>query len=667
MERGDNWPDNPVHAQKVFAKVATAISKFEPVTVCASAAQWDNARRQLPHSVRVIEMSMNESWFRDSGPTFVVNKSKSSPGNTIYKVAGIDWNFNSWGGAEDGCYTDWSIDLLVAKKIISVERLPRFPQSIILEGGSIHVDGEGTCLTTEECLLNKNRNPHLTKVQIEDELKTGTLFVFRWNIACISFESGADNWLIQLEERGDNWRDNAVHAQKVFAKVATAISKFEPVTVCASAAQWDNARRQLPHSVRVIEMSMNESWFRDSGPTFVVNKSKSSPGNTIYKVAGIDWNFNSWGGAEDGCYTDWSIDLLVAKKIISVERLPRFPQSIILEGGSIHVDGEGTCLTTEECLLNKNRNPHLTKVQIEDELKTGTLLMDKIDIEIHFDGKFVNSPSLEYVGDGIKLLKNYDVDILSYFELVDLAKESAQNKKNIGFLYFKPYDKDLDISCIKLHNDADVMNMLEYGSGEVNKFIIYCEHNVEEINEVEEDEENYDDLSVDFSDMSDSDEEVMNVRKRKLIFGEEGYENETDVEMGERDVTRSEGDERNESNRGNGSENHSESRVKISDDNDEVKIVFDEDNYQSDDEDRRCLDEIEEMEERNETMRTGEPYYNDQTNYKDIELVVGMKFSDHHHLRHVIKSHSVANGFLIKYTKATFVWEDYNPRIIIRR
>lgn len=182
------------------------------------------------------------------------------------------------------------------------------------------------------------------------------------------WEPHSQTWL-GWPERGDNWRDNAVHSQKVFAKVATAISKFEPVTVCASAAQWDNARRQLPHNVRVIEMSMNDSWFRDSGPTFVVNKSKSSPANTTKKVAGIDWNFNSWGGAEDGCYTDWSLDLLVAKKIISVERLHRFPQSIILEGGSIHVDGEGTCLTTEECLLNKNRNPHLTKVQIEDELK----------------------------------------------------------------------------------------------------------------------------------------------------------------------------------------------------------------------------------------------------------------------------------------------------------
>lgn len=170
-------------------------------------------------------------------------------------------------------------------------------------------------------------------------------------------------------ERPDNWRDDALHAQRVFAKVATAISKFEPVTVCASAAQWENARSQLPENIRVIEMSMNDSWFRDTGPTIVVNKSSTSSGAQAPKVAGIDWNFNSWGGVDDGCYRDWSLDLQVARKILSTERLPRFPHSMVLEGGSIHVDGEGTCLTTEECLLNKNRNPHLTKGQIENELK----------------------------------------------------------------------------------------------------------------------------------------------------------------------------------------------------------------------------------------------------------------------------------------------------------
>ncbi|GLT44117.1 hypothetical protein SLA2020_180320 [Shorea laevis] len=170
-------------------------------------------------------------------------------------------------------------------------------------------------------------------------------------------------------ERPDNWRENAVPAQLVFAKAATAISKFEPITVCASAAQWANARSQLPKNIRVVEMSMNDCWFRDTGPTFVVSKRESSSSRPEPKVAGIDWNFNSWGGVDDGCYQDWSLDLLVAKKILGVERLPRFPQTLILEGGSIHVDGEGTCLTTEECLLNKNRNPDLTKEQIENELK----------------------------------------------------------------------------------------------------------------------------------------------------------------------------------------------------------------------------------------------------------------------------------------------------------
>ncbi|KAF9592857.1 hypothetical protein IFM89_017822 [Coptis chinensis] len=170
-------------------------------------------------------------------------------------------------------------------------------------------------------------------------------------------------------ERPDNWRDGAVPGQNAFVRVATAISKFEHVTMCASAAQWSNARSKIPENIRVVEMSMNDSWFRDIGPTFVVRDKAPSLGDQEHEVAGIDWNFNSWGGIDDGCYRDWSLDLLVARKILDIENLPRFPQSLILEGGSIHVDGEGTCLTTEECLLNKNRNPHLTKEQVEDGLK----------------------------------------------------------------------------------------------------------------------------------------------------------------------------------------------------------------------------------------------------------------------------------------------------------
>ncbi|XP_057805008.1 LOW QUALITY PROTEIN: agmatine deiminase [Salvia miltiorrhiza] len=171
-------------------------------------------------------------------------------------------------------------------------------------------------------------------------------------------------------ERPDNWRDNAVHAQRVFTRVAAAISRFEPVTVCASSAQWKNARSHLPEHIRVVEISMNDSWLRDTGPTFVIRNSlsdKEKLGRS--KVAGIDWNFNAYGGEDGGAYEDFSLDLLIAHKVLEIENAPRFPQSMILEGGSIHVDGEGTCLTTEECLLNKNRNPGFPKVQIEDELK----------------------------------------------------------------------------------------------------------------------------------------------------------------------------------------------------------------------------------------------------------------------------------------------------------
>ncbi|KAI0511651.1 hypothetical protein KFK09_012281 [Dendrobium nobile] len=171
-------------------------------------------------------------------------------------------------------------------------------------------------------------------------------------------------------ERPDNWREDAYYGQRLYANVASAISEFEPVTLCVSASQYTKAvdlHKDKPN-VRVVEMSMNDAWFRDIGPTFVISDSQMQSGHPKYQVAGIDWNFNSWGGS-DGCYSDWSLDILVARKILSLERLPRFSHQMILEGGSIHVDGEGTCITTEECLLNPNRNPKMTKEEIENELK----------------------------------------------------------------------------------------------------------------------------------------------------------------------------------------------------------------------------------------------------------------------------------------------------------
>lgn len=169
------------------------------------------------------------------------------------------------------------------------------------------------------------------------------------------FEAHIGMWML-WSERPDNWREGGAPAQETFARVADAISRFEPVTVGASQKQYPNARAMLPPVVRVVELSSNDSWMRDCGPTFVSN------GKTLRAV---DWRFNAWGGL----YADFAQDELVAQKVAEIERVDRYKAPFVLEGGSIHTDGQGTLLTTRECLLNRNRNPKLNQGEIESNLR----------------------------------------------------------------------------------------------------------------------------------------------------------------------------------------------------------------------------------------------------------------------------------------------------------
>lgn len=174
------------------------------------------------------------------------------------------------------------------------------------------------------------------------------------------FEAHAGCWLL-WPERPDNWRLGAKPAQRAFVALVQAIAGSEPVTVGVSAAQYANARRLLPASVRVVEISSNDAWMRDVGPTFVVNDRGGR--------RGVDWQFNAWGGLAGGLYFPWDQDDAVAQKVLEIEGCDRYRAPFVLEGGAIHVDGQGTLLTTEECLLNPNRNPHLDRDEIESLLK----------------------------------------------------------------------------------------------------------------------------------------------------------------------------------------------------------------------------------------------------------------------------------------------------------
>ncbi|KAA3450838.1 agmatine deiminase [Mesorhizobium sp. SARCC-RB16n] len=173
------------------------------------------------------------------------------------------------------------------------------------------------------------------------------------------FEPKSGCWLI-WPERPDTWRLGAKPAQKLFANVAAAIAQSEPVTVAASGRQWQNARARLPSHVRVVEMSTNDSWLRDSGPNFVVNDRG--------EVRGVDWIFNAYGGFDGGLYSPWDLDDLAAQKVLEVEQMDRYRAPLIAEGGGLQCDGQGTLITTEQCLLNRNRNADLGKAKVEQQL-----------------------------------------------------------------------------------------------------------------------------------------------------------------------------------------------------------------------------------------------------------------------------------------------------------
>jgi agmatine deiminase len=177
------------------------------------------------------------------------------------------------------------------------------------------------------------------------------------------FDRHAGCWML-WPERIDNWRDGARPAQKAFIAVAAAIAQFEPVSIGVSAAQYEFARAEVPAGIRLIEISNNDSWMRDVGPTVVVNAAG--------KRRAVDWMFNAWGGLNGGLYFPWDQDDLVAQKVAAVEGMDRYRAPLVMEGGAIHTDGEGTLLVTEQCLLNANRNPQLSKAQLEKHLRDYT-------------------------------------------------------------------------------------------------------------------------------------------------------------------------------------------------------------------------------------------------------------------------------------------------------
>jgi agmatine deiminase len=151
------WPGKfePVPAE--FAQFARAIAEFEPVHILAGGSVMEQARRLVGDvkNITLHDVETNDSWCRDHGPSFLT-------GNAL-----VDWEYNAWGGK----YPPFDLDNQVPQRIAEITGRQRFAAGIILEGGAIEGNSQGTILTTESCLLNPNRNPQLGREDLERYLR----------------------------------------------------------------------------------------------------------------------------------------------------------------------------------------------------------------------------------------------------------------------------------------------------------------------------------------------------------------------------------------------------------------------------------------------------------------------------------------------------------------
>jgi len=153
------------------------------------------------------------------------------------------------------------------------------------------------------------------------------------------------------------WREHLGAVREEYAHLARLISAFEPVAMVADPALAREASALCGPAVQIVPLPQDDSWARDTAPTFVTDGRGG--------VAGVAWRFNGWGGIEP----TWKEDARMAEAILSRLSMRAYKAPIVFEGGSVHVDGEGTALVSEQCLLNPNRNPGLSRAEIEETLR----------------------------------------------------------------------------------------------------------------------------------------------------------------------------------------------------------------------------------------------------------------------------------------------------------
>ena len=289
-------------ARESFSAVARAISEFEPVRMIVRPEDASDARTMLGESAEVLELPLDDSWLRDIGPTFVRNAAN--------EIAGINWRFNAWGEK----YAPFDKDNAIAERVLRNVGAHCFNAPLIMEGGALHSDGEGTILTTEQCLLHPNRNPSLSREEIESALQN---FLGAQKVIWLSGDS--------RDDETDGHVDNVA----CFAApgVALAMAGDDPI-LAENIRRLREAEDAKGRKIRVVVLPRPE--VREHGEDLL-----ASYINFYFVNGGLI--MPSFGVAEDESARAILAEVFSARRIVQVAA-----RAIVRGGGGIH------CITQQQ-------------------------------------------------------------------------------------------------------------------------------------------------------------------------------------------------------------------------------------------------------------------------------------------------------------------------------
>jgi agmatine deiminase len=219
--------------------------------------------------------------------------------------------------------------------------------------------------------------------------------------------------------------------QRNLALIAVTIAKYEPVTMLVRKEDSELANKLMGNAVELIVSPLDDLWMRDTGPVIVVTENGTK--------AGIDFNFNGWGNKQE-----FGNDAKVAGFVTTKIGVRRIRTSLVLEGGGIEVDGRGTAIITESCVLNANRNPSVSKTACEAELKR-LLGLQKIIWLPGIKGKDITDGHTDFYARFVKpgvVVVGYDPDVTSFdhavtkrhIEILSTATDAAGRKLEVVVL-----------------------------------------------------------------------------------------------------------------------------------------------------------------------------------------------------------------------------------------